>query len=398
MRESYVLKVNLASVINALLFFYILSTYLFSFKTETTFISNIIALLLMGFIWFYLLINRKSIEFNGFLILYIIFILIALISIFYAINQYTALSKVKTLILLFCLMLSLTNYIDSLEKLRKILIYFVYSGFISSIYIIFVSDLKHIDRFGNELGNVNAIGTILSISAVICFYFIVTEKGKLFIFLFLIMFMVILLTGSRTALLFMIINIFLYLYLINRKKISDKIKFCILSVFIILISVYLIFNVPILYQVMGSRVEDMLSFIGGESITEKSLNVRAYMVEFGIEMFKNRPSGYGIDNYRYLLGESLISEVTYSHNNFIELLLGVGIFGVITFYLLQIMVIKKLFRYNAKTELGYVFIVLLISYMILSVSTIYYDSKHFSIIIAAGSIVGKIIKSEPRDL
>ncbi|WP_381426380.1 O-antigen ligase family protein [Sporosarcina thermotolerans] len=280
-------------------------------------------------------------------------------------------------------------------KIKRISASFVYSGVIASIYILSNTDFTQITRSGSELGNENSVGIILGISAVLCFYFILIEKRKVHLFFFPILFLVILLTGSRTALLFTLINIILFLYFTNQNNVLGKIKFITIGVTFTLISFYLVFNIPFLYDVMGSRIGNISTFIGEGSTTEGSINNRAYMVKFGLEMFRDNPLfGYGIDNYRYLLGESLIGRITYSHNNFIELLVGVGLVGTILFYLVQIIVIKDLYKaskHSNNKPLNFVFMVFIITYMVLSVSQIYYFSKHFSIILVIGAILGKMV-------
>ncbi len=76
-------------------------------------------------------------------------------------------------------MISLVNYIDTFEKLRSFLLSFVYSGFITGVYILASSDFSQVTRYGSELGNVNSIGMIIGISSIFCFYFIIEEKKYL---------------------------------------------------------------------------------------------------------------------------------------------------------------------------------------------------------------------------
>ncbi|MDW0116280.1 O-antigen ligase family protein [Sporosarcina thermotolerans] len=388
-------EIRLDKIIDSIIFFYILSIYIFTYQEGLNVISNGIAVLLLALIWAAFLLNKKRLRFKFYLLVYLLFIFSCLFSAFYAINQGTAITKFTTIFLVFTLMFSLINYLDSQVKIKRISASFVYSGVIASIYILSNTDFTQITRSGSELGNENSVGIILGISAVLCFYFILIEKRKVHLFFFPILFLVILLTGSRTALLFTLINIILFLYFTNQNNVLGKIKFITIGVTFTLISFYLVFNIPFLYDVMGSRIGNISTFIGEGSTTEGSINNRAYMVKFGLEMFRDNPLfGYGIDNYRYLLGESLIGRITYSHNNFIELLVGVGLVGTILFYLVQIIVIKDLYKaskHSNNKPLNFVFMVFIITYMVLSVSQIYYFSKHFSIILVIGAILGKMV-------
>ncbi len=323
-------------------------------------------------------------------------------SVFYAIDQSVAITQVRTLILIFIVMLSLVNYIDSTKKLKAFMAYFIYAGCIASIYIFSANDFSQLTRFGSELGNVNAVGMIIGISATFCFYIMLHEKKFLYLLPFVIMTITILLTGSRKSLLFICMNIVIIIYLRNRHSLKGKIKFIIVSLIILVIISYLIFNVPVFYQIIGKRVENMFAFVLGEGTREGSINTRAYMIEKGFEMFKERPlTGYGINNYRVLYSKVPGGRETYAHNNIIELMVGTGIFGVIFYYLTHFVVLKDLFK-SSKSKpyqtLCYTFIAIILSYTLLSVALIYYYGKHFSFLLAVASVIGRIIKLEKEKM
>ncbi|MGR5929458.1 hypothetical protein ACT7C2_20765 [Bacillus pacificus] len=196
-------KFTLSRIINIIMFLYILSIYLFTFRDGLNSISNFLALTFIAAIWSNVLLTRKKIVFNKFLFIYFLFILVCFVSVFFAINQSIAVSKIKTIILIYFLMISLVNYIDTFEKLRSFLLSFVYSGFITGVYILASSDFSQVTRYGSELGNVNSIGMIIGISSIFCFYFIIEEKKYLlYTPIMLINIFVVFLTGSRKALLF----------------------------------------------------------------------------------------------------------------------------------------------------------------------------------------------------
>ncbi|MED3758928.1 O-antigen ligase family protein [Peribacillus frigoritolerans] len=391
-------KIYFDKFIQVILFLYILSIYLLTYRDGLYLISNGLALLLIFSIGVNLMLTKRNLVFNKFLISYGVFLGICMISAFFAIDQENTLSKIETLVLIFILMFSFINYIDTNEKLRKLMFYFVISGAVASIYVLFTSDFSHITRFGEELANLNRLGVIIGVSAIFCFYFIVIEKKYLCFPLFLIMFFVILLTGSRSALIFILFNIIFILFSSNRKGFYNKFKYLIISAFLASTIFYMIFNIPILYQIIGIRIEDLLSFFSEEGTEETSINIRANMLASGIEMFKNQPlTGYGLGNYGFVFSRDYGGRETYSHNNLIELLVGVGILGAITFYIIQSLVIKELFRasrYNNLNKINYVFMSIIISYIILSVSSVYYYDKNFSIVLAVGSVIYRIYKNE----
>ncbi|HDR3484043.1 O-antigen ligase family protein [Bacillus cereus group sp. MYBK12-2] len=397
-------KFTLSRIINIIMFLYILSIYLFTFRDGLNSISNFLALTFIAAIWSNVLLTRKKIVFNKFLFIYFLFILVCFVSVFFAINQSIAVSKIKTIILIYFLMISLVNYIDTFEKLRSFLLSFVYSGFITGVYILASSDFSQVTRYGSELGNVNSIGMIIGISSIFCFYFIIEEKKYLlYTPIMLINIFVVFLTGSRKALLFVVLTIIAILLIQQKAGIKGKIKALIGILVTLVISLYVIFNVELLYTIIGVRMEHLFSYILGKGANEGSINIRANMIDMGLDWFQERPiTGYGIDNFRSLYGiEAIGGEFTYSHNNLVELLVGIGIIGTFLFYLTHFIVLKGLYKEskkNQKSALCYSFIAIIGIYIILSVGLIYYYDKHISMILAIGSIIYKIGKPSGEEL
>lgn len=386
-------KHKLENVINVIMFLYIFSLYLLTYREGLNIVSNAIAFILIASIWLYVIIVKKYITFNSFIIIYLLFFMICTISVLYALNQNISMTKTITIGLLFILMFSLVNYVDSINKVESILNYFIYSGVIACLYILVNSDFSQITRFGSELGNVNSIGMILGLSATFSLYFMLTKRKFINIIFLLIIIPFILLTGSRKALLFIFTNfifILFYNYIITKKNIKYAISFLVWIVLLSVILYYLIFNVELFYKVLGKRLENMIDLIINQETYENSLNTRINMIKTGIEMIKEKPLfGYGIDNYRVLYKKHT-GVSTYSHNNYIELTVGVGLIGLITYYTTHLILLINLItsiKRNAKYKLlSFTFLSILISYSIISTTLIYYDSKHFNIILAISSI------------
>ena len=103
-------------------------------------------------------------------------------------------------------------------------------------------------------------------------------------------------------------------------------------------------NVPLLYDLGGNRIESFLNSLNGGE-TDGSTSFRIHMIEWGIEWFHNRPYfGHGLMNYKALLGTMGTwagTEGTYAHNNYIELLVDVGIVGTVIYYSLYASLLFK---------------------------------------------------------
>lgn len=391
-------KITLKHIIDFLMFFYILSLYTFTFQLGWNVISNLIALVLIILIWLENLILRRKIVFNIFLFVYVLFIIICLISCLYAIDPIASINKVQTLVLNYILMFSLVNYINTFKKLEYFIKCFVYSGFIVSIYIIISGDFTVLERFGSNLGNVNEIGMIICVSTVFSLYKFLSTKKYWYILIILTNLTVIFLTGSRKALIFVVVSVLVLLvFQENSNKIKNKFKYFIISIVVIILVFYIVYNVPIFYEILGKRMIYMLNFISGEGASDASMTERFYMLLLGWNWFKASPLlGYGIDSYKFLYNSVAGGRLTYSHNNLIELLIGTGVVGTTLFYLANIIVLKDLFKAAkifAKTAC-FTFITIIAGYILLSVGMVYYSDKHISIILAVGSVIYNIVQIE----
>jgi len=122
-------------------------------------------------------------------------------------------------------------------------------------------------------------------------------------------------------------------------------------------------------------------------VSDYSSYERQKFIKYGLEMWLDNPLfGTGLDNFRINIQKYWsVSERKYSHNNYIELLSTVGIFGFMAYYsiylslFLKIALIKKTKKgKNDKVNrIANLFIVILTSFMILEIAMVSYYSKFF---------------------
>jgi len=169
----------------------------------------------------------------------------------------------------------------------------------------------------------------------------------------------IIVSGSRQTLLMAGVFYVYYLcdlfinYKLNIKKIIKilLILFLITIIFITFTEIFknLIFNIYSIQRLL-------------QGPQEASFSERMELIKIGLILFKERPFfGYGLDNFRPAAGVSL-----YPHNNYIDLLVSLGIVGFFSyyfnyFYLLYFSLKKRI--YAKKT---FFFITFVISMMFLN--------------------------------
>lgn len=207
----------------------------------------------------------------------------------------------------------------------------VITGIISAAYLIYSEGSNILlggQRIGDSLsGNVNTVGFNFGIISTIIMWFYCKEKKTYKIILFLAFSVLMLITGSKKVLIIIIANLLMFFWY-EKKKISGWLK----TVFILLVAIYVIFNVPYFYDIIGSRVEAMIEtmlFGSSSAIYSHSTEVRDEMIQEAFKLFQSKPIFGGGWNYFY---SHTVYGYEYSHCNYTEMLCSFGIVGTAIFY------------------------------------------------------------------
>ena len=302
--------------------------------------------------------NHGRIGLNIYCRFYIFFGIWSMSSYIWAINKSMALNSIISIIQIITICIIMSFYINSLNRVNRILYFIALSSLVMLVYFIIktpLTDWKDAiwggysastsqGRFGRAIGHhPNSVGDLCSISALVWFYFYLLNKNKFNLIIMMIFSVMVLFSKSRISLLTLVFNI-LYLILIYRKRKKNKIYIIAIIIGALIILSWAIFNIPVLYELVGYRMEAMMGIINHSYMIDASTNTRINMIKYGFEMFKSNPIlGVGIGNYAYygyhIYG--LFAEV-YSHNNYIEMLSNIGIVGFISYYFIPVYTCIKL--------------------------------------------------------
>lgn len=282
-------------------------------------------------------------------------------------NKGYAFDGLKTIVLMFAVNLLLAQKLKNKADINAILIANFIALIALMVYVLFKADFARWNvgfikigsvRLGNEtLGenwNSNDLGIKLCMGFSLSLHFLLSpiklnlkKVYKVLIrvaltvitFVFLVL---ALLSGSKKVIL-MIVAIACLLAFLRAKKY----KLLILLTLIIFVVglVFAVMKIQPLYETIGIRFYRMFEELQDSSIRNDGSSVtRIRMIKFGFELFKQRPLfGYGLNSFRVFYGAEYGFD-TYSHNNFIEILVSGGIVGFMLYYSIYIYVIVKLFK------------------------------------------------------
>ena len=217
------------------------------------------------------------------------------------------------------------------EEKTKIVYPFIMAGIFSLGYFFMVERATlqfGYERLGNKMsGNVNTVGYNFGMISMFAMWWYCKEKKWYKLVLFGLFTVVMLLTGSKKVLVLLLID-FLLLFENDRGHVSRWLKFGLAFAAL----VFLIFNVPMFYEIIGIRIETMFeTMIYGKAsaLYSYSTDVRNDMLKEGFSLFLKTPVfGGGYNNFY----AHTVFGFDYSHNNYIELLCSFGIFGTLIYY------------------------------------------------------------------
>lgn len=274
-----------------------------------------------------------------------------------SINANTSMAMTNTLIINFLMSLALYNYIVIYDNLEESLDTFAKVGILLTV---FVSLLSVQDILVGRLG-ANAAVTVFgkvvaydsnSISIIAGFIFLIMlfkyyrTKNQYTAMAMVWLVIIVILTGSRKGLLLIVFGTPLLLFLLNSK---NKFRNLLISIVVVLALYGLIVTVPLFYDIMGKRVEALVGLALGTGGGDASTDSRTSYIEIGWRYFLLRPwTGYGLDTFRHLPG----SFRTYSHNNYIELLISGGIPALIFYYFYRIYLLIRLFFNHKENKIN----------------------------------------------
>lgn len=222
--------------------------------------------------------------------------------------------------------------------------------------------------------NSNTLGLHSAVGAVLALWILIQQKCKpnyrwIYYVCMAMNLAFVVLTSSRKALVLLPVSLGLY-YLLKSEswlKLLGKVLVVIAIVAVLWIALT---KIPFLYNLGGNRLEQLANTVFNEEKADGSTAFRFQLVEWGIDWFKQKPVlGYGADNYRVLVGHLDTwagAGGTYAHNNFIELLVDVGLVGFIIYYSMYFDVLRRfrkvvINKNSQKLIMGCIFIALFIS-------------------------------------
>lgn len=332
---------------------YMITLYIFVDREETVMISKTVFVIFAVFTVISVL-RSKSIHIGkNVMTVYIAFTWM-FATVFWAQNEHDASVMMKTMWQLFIQFFLTYNLFAKQTDAHDHLLRSLYiSGIVLIGYSMYVYGFSEVIsamsgegavRLGAEINQENAFGIMNATTVLVAFYyFLYKRKFKIFhVIAVVVSFIFAMSSGSRKALLMVLAGALIMVY----KKYGWKKLYKIVAVVAILAVAFSAAMKLPMFDTISSRMESATEVVSGEGTGDASARTRLKMIANGWEVFKDRiVTGYGANNYK-----NVTKFRTYSHNNFIEILVNFGLFGFVLYYLIYFYGFKNLWK--AKNDAG----------------------------------------------
>ncbi len=358
-----------------------------------------ISVLAIGVVFFNMLQQNRKIELSFFTGWALTFFVYCALSAMWALDIDPVFNTMKTLLLVFVVHILLAELINTKADIKKVLWANFFALLFTALFIIFTIDISTLgqDRLGSdglgELWNANDIGLKMCVGAIIASYFLLSTRKntyRLFVLACMALFVVIaLFTGSRKVVL-LLAMVGILIFFLKAKR--HRLLVLILGLLFAVAFYQIILNIESLYNVLGKRLEDMIDGLFKGGTKEDSFNTRAEMISMGLDWFLQRPLfGYGLSNFSVLYGRAT-GWTTYSHNNFVEILVSGGLIGFTIYYAIYIYIVFNLLKpaFKQRDLLAIVLFSIIVSTLVLQIAMVSFSLTLFNCLLCLGCIYIKV--------
>ena len=333
-----------------------------------------------GAILFYnivlMFIERDKLFINSELIILFIFFVFCCITYLWALDQALVLYRIKVLFFSLALIVVVVNQFKREGRFIDFIHFYWAAGLILSILCIIhfringiIDMIIHGIRLGEDdalyMGiNSNTIGLDCASAGIISLYLYIFRKKRYALLASLPTMIIVVATSSRKGMSTLLIGIILVMFFYQMYIGKDVIYILIRTV---LFTAALFFILGLVLQMPGleKAKEQYMGFvnslIGNSEQIDISTATRNKMVSIGLQQFIKTPIlGIGLDNGQ-IINFKYNNFPAYLHNNYIELLVDVGLVGTIMYYsFFSVLLIKHMKRMFEKEPIVYISTILLI--------------------------------------
>lgn len=294
-------------------------------------------------------------------------------------------------------------YVRSYRELSNVLLAFYIASVLFLVFLFSVMDVSMLgtDRFARTMEDEEFLEKYNSnyiagqfVMAIYFGYFLfwkLLNVSKVYryihIGLTVVMLYVIFVSGSRMSLI--ILAIPLIVFNLGRKNVIKGLLYGMIAVVCLY---FIVMKIPVFYDILGTRVEDAFNVLTNNEQGTEDVS-RLYLIEIGWNKFWENPIwGYGINCFRVFSNQSywFSGRNYYAHNNYIELMVDVGLIGLFIYYYFAHWYLYQKYKLIKDKEIKKVLLVLLLVIIISDIAWVAYYGFISQLLLCVTFAVAKI--------
>lgn len=377
------MKISIKKVSYICIFLYF---FFLSFLNFTPFYLSF-AVLIVGFSILQV-IKGRHLKTTSYLIFQTLFILynLAYLLFGWSINSAHTMDALKTVCLNLAINYSITLVIDTDEDIERIIKWFIYIAIFSNLYAFLFVGFGNAGRlaqgmirpFGSTRYTSMEFASWAIYASTISLYFYLKSKKKTFLFPIPLFWLTVILSGSRKWIIFgLLLQAGVYFYCGNKINYKVFLKRIVIISILVAIGVYAILNIPILYDIAGSR------FVGYLYGTESSAGSREYYQMLALDYIGMNPlKGYGLNTFQDINMYKNWSEI-----NYLEIAFSGGIPLLFLYYGYMFYMIYKLFKIRKYNKLYFLIMLIIIEIVLSDIISMSYLQRGEQFFFALGPLI-----------
>lgn len=385
------MKLNITAIADRMIWFitliFLVLSLTISFALgDADYGAYVLFICLFGLIICYLIREQGVIKFrltwmHGYML---IFIGACYLSTINAIEPSVALSRSFDIVKIFFMLIILYMCYQDKKSVDTLLKIGMWTGYIVCFYTVyfygldyFITVLSSSARIANDALNANTVGLLGANAIVMTLYYMLYDRPRWWNIIALPTLGILAATGSRKALVFVVVGtVLLFVFKSLRSaNVVNSIAKIIGSLLVLTLVGIAVLQLPMFSEVLDrmSSMVDAFSGTGGDSSTI----IRMALVDIGWDLFYQSPiTGVGVNNPSVFTYFVYGKENYYLHNNYIELLAGTGVIGLLAYYSMYIYIAYNLIRYRNFHSNEYVMVLILfLSQIVMDMGMVSYESK-----------------------
>ena len=385
------MKLNITAIADRMIWFitliFLVLSLTISFALgDANYGAYVLFVCLFGLIICYLIREQGVIKFrltwmHGYMLLFIGACYLSTIN---AIEPSVALSRSFDIVKIFFMLIILYMCYQDKKSVDTLLKIGMWTGYIVCFYTVyfygldyFITVLSSSARIANDALNANTVGLLGANAIVMTLYYMLYDRPRWWNIIALPTLGILAATGSRKALVFVVVGtVLLFVFKSLRSaNVVNSIAKIIGSLLVLTLVGIAVLQLPMFSEVLDrmSSMVDAFSGTGGDSSTI----IRMALVDIGWDLFYQSPiTGVGVNNPSVFTYFVYGKENYYLHNNYIELLAGTGIIGLLAYYSMYVYIAYNLIRYRNFHSNEYVMVLILfLSQIVMDMGMVSYESK-----------------------